>query len=259
MITKCSGMQHILNGFLRYRAKLRGELIEKFKIATVNLNPQAILITCVDSRIVASRITQANPGEILITRNPGSLVPNYNVLPPNTSRPEEAALELACLHDNIDTVAIAGHADCKAMNLVHDNRHQIFKSPTTEKESVLKSWLMANSVPTIHKYFEYEKGDFKKPAKFSITNGRTFEAYIDPENAYPNNDKFSMINTLIQLENLKHYSFLKEPLEKKEIHPYALWLDIYNGDILVFCFKEKRFVKLNDESYQKLVSDLNMD
>lgn len=38
MIVKCSAMQTILNGFLKYRANLRGELIEKFKVASVNLN-----------------------------------------------------------------------------------------------------------------------------------------------------------------------------------------------------------------------------
>lgn len=255
MITKCSGMQHILNGFLRYRTKLRGELLEKFKIASINLNPQAIIITCVDSRILASRITQANPGEILISRNPGSLVPNYNVLPKNTSRPEEAALELACMYD-MDTVVVAGHADCKAMNLVHDNRNEIFKPPKTEKQSVLKSWLMSNSLPTIRKYFEFEKGNFKKSVTFSITENQNFEAFIDPENLYANNDKFSMINTLCQLENLKHYTFLRDALETKKIHVYALWLDIYNGDILVFCYKEKRYVKLTEETYERLASGI---
>lgn len=67
---------------------------------------------------------------------------------------------------------------------------------------------------------------------------------------------FFKLNALVQLENLKHYSFLREPLKKKTIHPYALWLDIYNGDILVFDFKQKRYVKLGDESYEKLVSGI---
>lgn len=88
-------------------------------------------------------------------------------MPPNTSRPEEAALELACLHDEIDTIAVAGHADCKAMNLVHDNRHQIFKPAKSEKESVLKTWLMSNAGPTLRKYLELEKNNFKKPTTFS--------------------------------------------------------------------------------------------
>lgn len=101
--------------------------------------PQAILITCVDSRIVSSRITQTNPGETFVSRNPGersfnntarnkrvlkinscinsikkgNLIPNFNVLNPKTPRPEEAALELACVYNNIDTIVLSGHSDCK--------------------------------------------------------------------------------------------------------------------------------------------------
>jgi carbonic anhydrase len=117
---------------------------------------------------VASRVTQVTPGETFITRNPGSLLPNYNVLNPKTPRPEEAALELACLYNNIDTMVLAGHSDCKAMNLVYDNRHSLDKPKNSaEKESVLKSWLMSNSRPQIEKYFEAEKHSFKRPIKFN--------------------------------------------------------------------------------------------
>ncbi len=35
---KCSGMQNILNGFLRYRSKLRPELREKFEAVSNNPN-----------------------------------------------------------------------------------------------------------------------------------------------------------------------------------------------------------------------------
>lgn len=36
MSLKCSGMQNILNGFLRYRSKLRGELLKKFELVSDN-------------------------------------------------------------------------------------------------------------------------------------------------------------------------------------------------------------------------------
>jgi hypothetical protein len=62
---------------------------------------------------------------------------------------------------------------------------------------------------------------------------------------------------LAQLENLKHYKFLKQLLDDKKMEPYAMWLDIYCGDILVFSFKEKRFIRLNDNSYNQLVSSFN--
>lgn len=53
------------------------------------------------------------------------------------------------------------------MNLVHDNRNKLNEKPKNEKESVLKTWLLANSLPTIQKYAEVEKTDFKKPLTFS--------------------------------------------------------------------------------------------
>ena len=53
------------------------------------------------------------------------------------------------------------------MNLVYDNRNQVAKTPKTKEESVLKSWLMMNSQPTIQKFIELEKCDFKKPVKIN--------------------------------------------------------------------------------------------
>ena len=41
-------------------------------------------------------------------------MPNYNILNPKTQRPEQAALELACMY-NIDTIVICGHSDCKVI------------------------------------------------------------------------------------------------------------------------------------------------
>ena len=54
------------------------------------------------------------------------------------------------------------------MNLVYDNRHTVNKPKSAnEKESVLKSWLMSNSLPQIEKYFQAEKYNFKKPLTFN--------------------------------------------------------------------------------------------
>ena len=45
----------------------------------------------------------------------GNLLPNYSVLNPKTPRAEEAALELACQWNDIDTIVIVGHSDCKVI------------------------------------------------------------------------------------------------------------------------------------------------
>lgn len=263
---KTSGMQSILNGFLRYRARERNSTIKQLELVSDQPQPHGVLVTCVDSRIVSSRITSTAPGETLVNRNPGNLVPNYNLLDPKTERPEEAALELACVFNDVDTIVICGHSDCKAMNLVYENRYELDnKSKTaaisnitkpTGKESVLKNWLMSNSSATIKKFSELEKSNYKMPLTFSITESQHFQAFIDPDNDFDLNDKFSQVNTLTQLENLKHYKFIKLLLDSNKITAYALWFDIYCGDVYCFSFVEKRFVKLDEESYERLITNL---
>ena len=65
------------------------------------------------------------------------------------------------------------------------------------------------------------------------------------------------MNTLTQLEHLKTYSFIKDALDKREVGVFALWLDIYTGDVYVFNEKEKTFLVLNDETYKDLLKVTN--
>lgn len=57
------------------------------------------------------------------------------------------------------------------MNLVYENKNNLNMVPRNKNESVLKAWLMANSLPTILKYNELEKSGFKKSLTFE---GRNF-------------------------------------------------------------------------------------
>ena len=68
------------------------------------------------------------------------------------------------------------------------------------------------------------------------------------------------INTLTQLENLKNYKFMKTLLDQNKIHAFALWFDIYCGDVYCFSFREKKFIKLNEDTYESLVTQgLNLE
>ena len=67
-----------------------------------------------------------------------------------------------------------------------------------------------------------------------VSDNVSFDAYIDPEDQFQMNDKFSQLNKLVQLENLKNFDFLRDKLAKKKIMAYAMWLDIYTGDVYFF-------------------------
>lgn len=255
MSLKCTGMQNIINGFIRHRLNKRGDVLKEFIKSKDHPQPDSLVISCIDSRILSSRILQASPGEVLLSRNPGNIIPDYSLLHPKTPRDVEASIELACQHNFINSLIVCGHSDCKAMNLVYENRNNTDKL-TIEKDGVLKTWLMSNSTKTIPMFLKLEKEEFKKPMQFKIAENQVFEAFIDPENRFSYNDKFSQLNTLAQLESLKNFSFLNRHLVSKRVNAFAMWFDIYNGDIYVFSYNDKCFVKLDERSHKNLSNSL---
>lgn len=90
----------------------------------------------------------------------------------------------------------------------------------------------------------------------SETPQRRFVAYIDPENEFAIEDKLSQINTLQQLSNIASYGFLKERLEKHDLHIHALWFDIYTGNIYFFSRAAKRFVIIDESSIDNLIKEV---
>lgn len=57
-------------------------------------------------------------------------------------------------------------------------------------------------------------------------DGQEFEAYIDPENKFEIQDKFSQINVLEQIKNLNTYKCLDEKLKNGYLQSHALWVNL---------------------------------
>ncbi len=66
-----NGMAKILKGVLKYNKSVKGELLPIFREILDKPSPKSILVTCLDSRIVATRILQAEPGAYFLIRSPG--------------------------------------------------------------------------------------------------------------------------------------------------------------------------------------------
>lgn len=111
---------------------------------------------------------------------------------------------------------------------------------------------------SLDKFQQLEITGFTKPLLFQAeTPLRKFVAYIDPENQFSIEDKLSQINTLQQLQNIASYGFLKKRLEKFELHIHALWFDIYTGDIYYFSRAAKKFVIIDEENLERLLSEVH--
>jgi len=62
---------------------------------------------------------------------------------------------------------------------------------------------------------------------------------------------------LEQLKNAKNYSFLKDKMNKSKVKGYALWLDVFENEVYMFSYKEKKFIKINQDSYEQLYQEAN--
>ncbi|XP_032513175.2 beta carbonic anhydrase 1 isoform X1 [Danaus plexippus] len=189
-------------------------------------------------------------------RNAGNLIPHSRHFVDEMTSCEPAGLELSCIVNDIKHVIVCGHSDCKAMNLLYKLKSADESNLEQRRISPLKSWLCAHGKSSLNKFLDV-KGDFNKPILFSAeTPQRKFVAYIDPENQFCIEDKLSQVNTLQQLQNIASYGMLKKRLEKHDLHIHALWFDIYTGDIYYFSRRAKRFLIIDEASYEVILAEI---
>ena len=70
-------LQKLVQGVRRFERGISGPQRELFARLAEGQHPDALFITCSDSRISPNLITQTDPGELFIIRNAGNIVPPY--------------------------------------------------------------------------------------------------------------------------------------------------------------------------------------
>jgi carbonic anhydrase len=75
-------------------------------------HPQALFITCSDSRMIPDLITQADPGDLFVVRNVGNIVPAYGT----GGGTEAAAIEYAVKALKVEDIIVCGHTRCGAIH-----------------------------------------------------------------------------------------------------------------------------------------------
>jgi carbonic anhydrase len=104
-------VEKFLGGISRFQKHVYPEHQDLFEKLAMGQRPEALFITCADSRIDPCMLTQTKPGELFICRVIGNVVPPY----PDAVGGVSATIEYAVGVLRVPEVIVCGHTDCGVM------------------------------------------------------------------------------------------------------------------------------------------------
>ena len=105
-------MEQLVRGVSRFQREVFPAQKHLFQKLADRQNPQALFVTCADSRVVPQLITQSDPGDLFLCRNAGNMVPPYG----ETTGGVSATIEYAVSALGVKYLIVCGHSDCGAMH-----------------------------------------------------------------------------------------------------------------------------------------------
>jgi carbonic anhydrase len=209
-------MQRLEDGIHHFKANYFASNRELFEqLATTGQQPETLFITCSDSRIVPTLITNASPGELFIVRNVGNIVPSVER---GVLGGVSAAIEYAVEVLEVGNVIVCGHTHCGAIEaILHADR--VSHLPHVSR------WLAESSrVPQI---IEERYGHLEDEARMTAAVQE---------------------NVLLQLENLRSFDFIVRRLDAGRLKMNGWVYRIATGDVFDYEPISGQFRQLGDET-----------
>ena len=104
-------MDNLIAGVRTFQQSVFPRYRELFNRLATGQSPDALVITCSDSRVDPTLLFQAEPGQLFELRNAGNIVPPYGEFIGGVT----ATIEFAVVALEVPRIIICGHSECGAM------------------------------------------------------------------------------------------------------------------------------------------------
>ncbi len=200
-------MEKLLQGLLKFQEEVFTKKKELFASLSRQQKPRAVFVTCSDSRIDPTLLTQTEPGDLFIIRNAGNLIPTYGAAIGGST----ASLEYGISVLQVKDIIVCGHTDCGAMEaLLHQEKLQELPA--------VKAWLQhaETTVRIMNDLYAHLQGE------------ELFAATIRE-------------NVLVQLDHLKTHPAVATGLRRGNLRLHGWVYSIETGEVWVYDSKKKAF------------------
>lgn len=212
-------MEKLVKGFLRFRNEVFEEKRTLFSSLSSQQSPRALFITCSDSRVDPTLLTQTDPGELFILRNAGNLVPPYGAMLGSST----ATIEYAMAVLKVPHIIVCGHTDCGVMKALL-NPEQVQDLPA------VRAWM----------------------EQAETTRRIMREHYPDCTDDQERLIATIQENVRSQLDNLRTHPSVALRLRQGEVALHGWVYSISTGDVWVHDFKSEHFVPLGEGDPESL-------
>jgi carbonic anhydrase len=212
-------LSRLIRGIVEFREDSLPRYAERFQGLADGQSPDALFITCADSRVVPNLLVSTDPGELFTMRNVGNLMPPATAHGLSTGDVSEAsAVEYAVSVLKVANIVVCGHSACGAMKAV-------FGESSLDDAPNLSRWL-GHARPALAALKREGTGDY---------------------------DRLSQLNVLTQLDHLMTYPLVKNAVATGTLKLSGWWFEISSGDMYGYDPQDEVFTLIDRDSAPRFV------
>jgi carbonic anhydrase len=213
-----------MRGLVNFKTELAPSMRPLFKDLSKGQEPELLLVSCCDSRVVPHLITSEEPGDVFVVRTVGNLIApagasGFSVGDVSEASAIEYGLEVLGIRD----VAVCGHSNCGAMKATLDGREKL-----------------ADTAPNLVAWLQHAE-----PSKARLAKSPFVSA------ALPEVDRLSQANVLQQLDHIATYAPVAK--RKSEVRLHGLWFDIERTMVSLYQPERGAFIVLDEAEIARLL------
>jgi len=194
-------MKELIKGVRQFRKTYVSTHRDLLEHLSHGQDPSVLFITCSDSRISPSLLTQTDLGDLFVIRNAGNIIPPYGA----ANGGEGASVEYAIHALGIEQIVVCGHSHCGAM------KGLLQLGSLEEEMPLVYDWL--KHAEATRRLVKENYGDRGKEELLEIAIAE---------------------NVLTQIENLKTYPVVRSRLYQGKLKIYGWIYMIETGEVLAY-------------------------
>jgi len=203
-------VDRILKGLSRFQKSVYPKHRDLFQKLALGQRPEALFITCADSRIDPCMLTQTKPGDLFISRVIGNIVPPY----PDAIGGVSATIEYAVGVLGVVDIIVCGHTDCGVMK-------GVLNPEPLEPLTSVTAWL-----------------NYAQPARKAVAQHE--ETHSGPEFLLALTER----NVVEQLGNLRTHPSVAARLDQGDLRLHGWVYDLGEGVVTSYDPEKAAFVRL---------------